>query len=700
MSISYHAHHSSIGSHSSFTLGMHNATGGFALEKGTPANGAVFVGMLDDDSLSLFPFFQQKETTELERFDHSNENQQNLRDLRLFDESGMTRSYRFATDTFEAEEISLSVISPFYSIPDPEKSDHETNKRSCCPSIFIKLKVDNRARVKNRKALFLLGQHGCPMCVSQGDTQAFEWQNGQLGIATQSPASSIQILDWTELLDKNFEPYIQGISTCFGFIMDVPAGQTGEMLITASTFVANTVTRGLEMKYWHSRYFSNIEDVMRYSLANSDYFLNEANARDEELRETNLNESQKFLVAHASHSYYGSTQWLDNSGQPFWVVNEGEYQMINTLDLTVDMLFYEMRYSPWTVRNVLENFLQYYSYYDEVYLPENPAKRYPGGISFTHDMGNRNIFSPLSYSSYERSGLDRKCFSHMTHEQLVNWTCCACVYCLSKDTPSLTREEKMDFLKKHLKTFKDCFTSLLNRDHPDPQKRTGVMSLESSRCFGGGEITTYDSLDTSLGQARQNAYLAVKTWAAYIGLSEAFSQVNETDLAREAFKSARLCATTVVGKWNDELGYVPAVFDGENTSAIIPAIEGLVFPKEMGIDSALDFDGEFSEFLRTLKKHFQSILKKGVCLYEDNGWKLSSTADNSWMSKICLCQHIARTILKIDFGAEGEMHDKAHRNWEISGSTYNACSDQFVSGVAKGSLYYPRIVTNILWLNE
>ena len=33
-----------------------------------------------------------------------------------------------------------------------------------------------------------------------------------------------------------------------------------------------------------------------------------------------------------------STQWLDN-GQPLWVVNEGEYLMINTLDLTVDMLF-------------------------------------------------------------------------------------------------------------------------------------------------------------------------------------------------------------------------------------------------------------------------------------------------------------------------------------------------------------------------
>ena len=34
------------------------------------------------------------------------------------------------------------------------------------------------------------------------------------------------------------------------------------------------------------------------------------------------------------------------------------------------------------------------------------------------------------------------------------------------------------------------------------------------------------------------------------------------------------------------------------------------------------------------------------------------------------------------------------------GSGYWACSDQFVSGVAKGSRYYPRIITAALWLDE
>ena len=34
------------------------------------------------------------------------------------------------------------------------------------------------------------------------------------------------------------------------------------------------------------------------------------------------------------------------------------------------------------------------------------------------------------------------------------------------------------------------------------------------------------------------------------------------------------------------------------------------------------------------------------------------------------------------------------------GSADHACSDQFSSGIPIGSLYYPRIVTAILWLEE
>jgi len=106
------------------------------------------------------------------------------------------------------------------------------------------------------------------------------------------------------------------------------------------------------------------------------------------------------------------------------------------------------------------------------------------------------------------------------------------------------------------------------------------------------------------------------------------------------------------------------------------------------------------DLLKTLKLHLEHILVPGVCLYPDGGWKLSSTADNSWMSKINLCQHVARTILGVKPGKTGAAADHAHAEWECKGSEFDACSDQFKSGKAMGSKYYPRIVTNILWMNK
>ena len=81
------------------------------------------------------------------------------------------------------------------------------------------------------------------------------------------------------------------------------------------------------------------------------------------------------MMAHAIRSYYGSTQLLEADHEPIWIVNEGEYRMMNTFDLTVDQLFYEMKMNPWTVKNELDLFMDRYSYRDTV--------RFPGGARNT-----------------------------------------------------------------------------------------------------------------------------------------------------------------------------------------------------------------------------------------------------------------------------------------------------------------------------
>ncbi|MGE9290836.1 MAG: glycoside hydrolase family 52 protein [Puniceicoccales bacterium] len=564
---SFHAQHSAVGSHSSFTVGMHGAPGGLAMEKGHPANGAVYVGTIDEGEITVLPFFKPNRSSEIARFDHQNQPETCHDALQIIESQAITRDYRFASDHFISENIHFEIISPFFDLPDPATHDDSVNRRASCPVVFARLRVDNRDGNRPLTALFALGDHGCPMPVHHPDGfTAFLFNNGELGMATNASVSPLQCFDLSKARKPDGTQLVPRFGGSYGFLQEVPAGEHSEMLICLGTFRKGVATLGLEMPYWYNRYFSNLQEALQYGLDHSDWYLNQASQRDQELEDAPLNDAQKFLVAHASHSYYGSTQWFDCAGKPFWNVNEGEYRMHNTFDLTVDMLFYEMRFSPWTVKNVLETFIDRYSYYDEVRLPDSDHT-YPGGISFTHDMGNHNNFSPPGYSSYEISGIDRKCFSYMTHEQLVNWICCTGVY--------VSKSDDNAFLTRHLKTVKDCYQSLLHRDHPDPRHRNGIMGCESSRCNGGGEITTYDSLDSSLGQARNNLYLAVKTWAAYLASSHLFKLTGENALADAAEESAHLCASSIVKQWNETLGFIPAVFEGGNQSAIIPAIEGL-----------------------------------------------------------------------------------------------------------------------------
>jgi hypothetical protein len=241
---------------------------------------------------------------------------------------------------------------------------------------------------------------------------------------------------------------------------------------------------------------------------------------------------------------------------------------------------------------------------------------------------------------------------------------------------------------------------LLNRDNPDPALRNGLMSLDSSRTCGGAEITTYDSLDASLGQARNNVYMGVKTWACYVALEAIFGKAGEPASAQVASEQAERCARTIVEAAGID-GALPAIIGEGNEARIISAIEGLVMPYYMGLTEALAPDGRFGELIAALSKHFQAVLVPGVCLFPDGGWKLSSTSDNSWLSKIYLCQFVAREILGIDGPAVSEDADAAHVDWLLNAEySYFAWSDQMVAGRAMGSRYYPRGVTAILWLDE
>jgi len=227
------------------------------------------------------------------------------------------------------------------------------------------------------------------------------------------------------------------------------------------------------------------------------------------------------------------------------------------------------------------------------------------------------------------------------------------------------------------------------------------MSFDSTRCGCESEITTYDSLDPSLGQARNNTYMGVKCWAAYLAI-EWMLGLDDPELWRErcaaAAHGARMAADTVTNAFNPKLGYIPAILEGGDASAIIPVIEGLVYPGQLGLDDAVSFNGPFADLLRALKLHLQAVLREGRCLFPDHGWKLSANNDNSWMSKIFINQYVAEQILGLEPDPRA---DEAHDHWWRVGCARQSVVDQVVGGQTPGSgAIYPRSVSCILWLEK
>jgi hypothetical protein len=555
------------------------------------------------------------------------------------------------------------------------------------PAVLAEITIDNSKGATSRRAFFGFAGNDAYSAMRRLDATS----NGNFvgigqGLNTAIASKSAGVVSGQGFTIEHVlapeveENHVFGLGPAAALHFDVAPGETKTAQFAICFHRDGVATAGMKTKYFYTRYFQDIEAVATFALQSFDRLKQAAVQSNALVENTKLSSDQKWMLAHAIRSYYGSTELLEKDGEPVWVVNEGEYRMMNTFDLTADHLYFELKMNPWVMRNALDQFVERYSYDDDK------------GISFTHDMGVGNVWSRPQYSSYELFGLD-DCFSHMTHEQLVNWVLCAASYAES------SRDN--EWKQKRLPIFKQCLRSLIARDDDDVNKRIGIMQHDSSRCHTatrrGAEITTYDSLDVSLGQARKNLYMAVKTWAAYVALEKIFGDENAPLQAEDAGTQAMRAATTIAAQMTSE-DYIPAVFENNNTSRIIPAIEGLAFPLFTGCGQALQSDGRYSNLLQALNQHLENVLVPGVCKFESGAWKLSSTSENSWLSKTYLCQFVARKILGFESDPQA---DAAHVAWlQDPKNAYFAWSDQIVSGVAKGSKYYPRGVTAILWLDE
>lgn len=687
---SFNSHHSAWGAYMSFVLGKYGAGGGIVTSYVNNPGHSIYAGFTREHEVTkIFPFASLERNNFEAAF--GLDAGDDITNVEFFPENDITREYKPATDTFSAQGLSIKIFSPFAKVPQIKELSVEEKKKYLLPAILIEIEMDNTNSSSEVSAF--LGMKGYRRLLNEYNPELIGGASGRSkGFATL-PEKDMTVDIGMNLVKQlavgKVTKYRLGDEIIISF--KVNAGEKRNITFALAAYEGGLVTSGIDAGYAYTECFNDIEEVLKYALDNAEYYKKLSYECDKELEASNLNPYRKFLFSHSVHSYLASTELLKKpDGSYIWVVNEGEYAMMNTLDLTIDHLFWELKYHPWTVENNLDLFASRYSYKDEVRTSAGDILK--GGISFCHDMGVGNIFSIPGQSSYEMThDLEHinGCFSFMTMEQLLNWSLCACLYA--------TSVKDINWLERNKNTLIDCLNSIIARD----TNRDGIMDVDSTKSGKHGEITTYDSLDSSLGQARNNLYLAVKTWSALVCMSSLFGKLNLHNESAEALGMAMKAAECITSKFIDAEGYIPAVFENGNTSRIIPAIEALVYPYHMGLNDVLSKNGPFGSFIETLCKHTLTVLTPGICIDAKTGaWKISSTSLNTWMSKVFISQFVSEKVLGLKASLDNAAADKAHTFFQTEGCSEYCVVDQVNAeeGTAIGSRLYPRLITSVLWL--
>ncbi len=698
---SYHTQHAPFGAFASFTVGLVDSPGGFGQSLGKPAAQNVYAGFrpASQPAWRLLPFFTPPRSSET-AFTGEAATAQGPSGFSALRPADYERTLGWASDTWRADagRFGFSLLTPFAPVGEPARLKKSDARFSLAPLVTGWIEYDNRASAEPAELIFGLGDPARPPR-PLGDTHPdlVGFAGGtEYGYATK-PARGVELRQGFDVFAPKFRDYrgLHVIGSETALIFTVPARQRKRFPLVLGFYAAGTITSGIPAAFAYTRVFADLEDVLAHGLAHLSRYAALATARDRELAQSKLNADQRFLLAQGTHSYLGSSQllWSARDDRPLWVVNEGEYRMMNTFDLTVDHVFFELAWFPWAVRDTVELFAQRYAYHDDLQVA---GKRVRGGLSFTHDMGVMNNFTPPGRSSYECDHLEG-CFSHMTMEQLLNWVLTAVTYA------EKTRD--LAWLRRQKKILLACADSLRRRDHPDARQRDGILKHDSSRVGEhGAEISTYDSLDVSLGQARNNLYLSVKTLGAWLLLEQAFAHLKLPAESTAARASADQLAASLTEKFETDTGFFPAVFEAGNRSRILPAVEGFVYPLYLGYTDAIDPAGRFAPLMKQLARHLTNSLQPGVCLdAKTGGWKMSSTSTNTWFSKIALAQYVVRQLFPDTLNEAARAGDRVHADWQRTpGCGRHAMCDQIRSdsGETCGSRYYPRGVTAALWLLE
>ncbi len=426
-----------------------------------------------------------------------------------------------------------------------------------------------------------------------------------------------------------------------GIAIKVAARSSKTVNLVLAFYDGGSATQGISGRYLYTAYFPRVEAVANFLLQNHQKIRESCSSLDGRAKAACKDPQKLAVFAKAVRAYEAGTQLVDAEGVPYFAVI-GKEGYRNVVDAAVDQLPWELFRNPWVIRNLFDLGTTSYSYHDKVKFPsdgEGANELRVGGMTFAHDYGYGSCYSPTGSSVYEKSGKSGR-GSFMATEELLNGAYLLTSYALmADDTP---------WAKTRLPFARDLMVSMENRDHWDPEKRTGILKAETEKAGTGAEVTTFE--EGVLGSVPGNVYLAVKTFCANLMLTTYFQNNNDLHSADYSYAFAQKTAGALVGAFNQGTGLLPAnLVTSGNGEAVIAALEPLAVPTYLGLTSTLS--EYFPELFNVLKTHAMTCLKNCVD-GATGGLKLSSAGGTGSAAKVVSVLYVLERLFGVDVQGE------------------------------------------------
>ena len=363
--------HSPVGAWSTFIYGMENS-GGVQVCKQPGGDGTlvpnqgVIMAVKNGATERVMPFTS---------------NQKALPAGALVTDKETTRTLGACTDSWQIPlGVSWTHYTPVWAMKDWATATPEEKRRFVLPVTWMQYRFDNRTGKEETQFLFSL---------QQAAQRAQGWNGFDGYLVDGDSALAVKTGD-AELLSADQARQAFGVDgATSAFCVHVAPGTEKTV-----TFYVAHYKHGVEselekqpLTMMYDALYADLNDILKTAQASLPAVIERCAELDRKLAGSNEDDERKFLAADTLHSYqYNTILHATPKQVPVWGVIEGECSCINTFDLTVDHVFYELAMHPWTVRNELDNFRDFFSFTDELSLP-GQEQLFPGGLGFSPRHG-------------------------------------------------------------------------------------------------------------------------------------------------------------------------------------------------------------------------------------------------------------------------------------------------------------------------